>query len=388
MSDKSTEFKEPVSLDAIFAATAKAKEAAVIETKVEKVAEKITKPDEVVETKPAEEKVIEEPKVEAPKSKVEEKPIVQPKVEKETEAFKTAQRLIKLGTLEDFAIQTSEDDENGTPISEFKTMTDEDLEEILKIQKQEKEEKISSNYISKEGLKEHQLKVIEILKAGGDLSQIADSKEQAFERPFEGMDLEKEQDQIDILFTDMIYSKKLSEEDAKVLINQQVTKGTLKESATKVFDTYRDSHSKYIDEKLLEQKKKKEFKDITFKENKKALTAKLKEVGMKESVYKKITAEYAKKNKQGEFVLVDKLKEILNNPEENHEIILHLADKKSFNDLFKIKASQGTQRKIVQLANKTANKGNRQTIQKQVTDAGDAPWALAAHNYNNLKSNN
>ena len=85
--------------------------------------------------------------------------------------------------------------------------------------------------------------------------------------------------------------------------------------------------------KMLEkQKKEKEFKDLNFKENKKSLTAKLKEAGLKESVYKKVASQYGKKNDNGDYALIDKVREALDNPDDNHELILHLADKKLFNE--------------------------------------------------------
>ena len=155
--EEKTDFQGPVSLDAIFAATSKSKEVikeepkkTVIESKTEPVVEEPVEPvKEEVTTEPIKEEPVQPPVTEP----------IQPNADEETNAFKTAQQLIKLGVLEDFVIQTSEEDENGTSISEFKTMTDENLEEIIKIHQQEKTNEISSNYISKEGLKEHQLKV-------------------------------------------------------------------------------------------------------------------------------------------------------------------------------------------------------------------------------------
>ena len=383
-----TNFQGPVSLDAIFAATSTTSKP--IETKkIEKtIIDTIEEATVIEEKKKIEEKVetplpIETPNIVAEETIAEIIPSVTTEGI-ETEAFKTAKKLIELGVLEDFTIQVSDEDE-GTAISAFKDMTDDNLEEIMKIHKQEKENNISSNYIAKEGLKEHQLKVIEILQNGGDLSQIAESNEKAFERPFEGFDLEEQQRQVDVFYTDLTSGKSLDHDSAIVLINKEIKNGTLKETATKIFDLYRGAHSKYIDEKLEEQKKNKEFKDLNFKENKKALTAKLKEAGFKESVCKKVTLEYSKKNENGEYVLVDKLKEILSNPEENYELILHLTDKKLFNDTFKIKASQEAQKTIVRLASGVSAKGNRKSTRTQPQEV-QAPWLKMAEIHNsNLK---
>ena len=238
--------------------------------------------------------------------------------------------------LKDFEIQDPENEEGSIMVSEFKQMTDANLEELIQLNKQEREDNISSNYISKEGLKEHQLKVIEILQNGGDLSQIAETPDRAFERPFEGFDMDDQKRQIDVIYTDLVSGKGLDHDSAISLIDSKVKKGTLEKEAKEVFDLYRNAHAKYIDDMLEEQRKEKQHKDLNFKENKKTLVAKLKESGLKESVYKKVATEYAKKNANGEHALIDKLREALNNPEENHELILHLADKKLFNETFKI----------------------------------------------------
>lgn len=383
-----TDFQGPVSLDAIFAATkgTKAPETKVddkttVESEEAKKAAEAKAAAEAKSTEEikAEEEAKEKEAAEAAAKAEEAKQTVTPG--EETEAFKKAKQLIELGFIEDFAIQTSEEDENGTLISEFVGMTDENLEEIIKIHKQDKANEISSKYLPKGDLKEHQLKVFEILSNGGDLSQIAETPEKALERPFEGFDMEDQQRQIDVRYTDLVHGKGLDHDSAITIIDKEVKSGKIKESSQAIFTAYREAHTKYIDGILEEQKKEKEFKDLNFKENKKALTAKLKESGLKESVYKKVATEYARKNENGEHALIDKLKEALNNPEENHELILHLTDKKLFNEVFKIKASHETQKVIRRLASGAEAKGNKQASKGKQTDV-TAPWLKAAQIHN------
>ncbi len=380
--EKNTEFQGATSLDAIFAAVSK-----------NNVEEPLIKEPIKVENKEViEEKIKPEVKVGTEVKK--EEPIVKPQVEEakpvdatieETQAYLTAKRLLKLGLLEDFAVQISDEDEQGTPISEFKSMSDENLEEILKIHKQDKDEEISKKFIPKDNLKEHQLKVIEILRNGGDLSSIADTPEKAMERPFEGFDMDDQERQVDVRYTDLVHNKGLDHENAMTIIKSEVSSGKLKEKAEATFNQYREAHERYIDEKLVAQKKDKEFKDLNFKENKKVLTAKLKEAGLKESVYKKVTSEYEKKDSNGEFNLVNKLREALNNPEENHELILHLSDKKLFNEAFKIKTAGATAKAIVKLNGMAGKQGNK-VISKTTDVKAVAPWEEYAEKFNqNLK---
>lgn len=378
-----TEFTGAMSLDAILASVSGETKAPEAQPKKETPKAEDPKP-KVPTPVTTEEK--EDPIVAT--EKVVEVPVPHPTVDNntETEAYKRAQFLMDNGMLEDFSIQISDDDEDGTPISEFKSMTDENLKEILAIYKQEKDTEITSKYISKDGLKEHQLKVIEILKNGGDLSKIADSPDKAFERPFEGFDMDDQKRQIDVRYTDLVHSKKLDHEAAITIIDQEVKSGKIQEKAQEIFDSYRQAHANYIDNKLEEQRKDKEFKELNFKENKKLLIAKLKESGLKDTVYKKVAAEYSKKNEEGQYALVDKLIEALNNPGDNYELILHLSDKKLFNDTYKIKSAQETQKQIVRLASGANSKGNRQTTTRE-TNTAIAPWMADAEKFNQkLKS--
>ena len=390
MEDNKTKFKGGVSLDAIFASTSKNKvDSKTTETIKEPIKEEVKTPEPEVEKeesfdKPDVTEIKDEEKQPEPKKQVE----ARPQEATETEAFKRAKFLLDNGVIEDFSIQTSDEDEDGTLISEYSQMSDEDLKEIIAIQKQEKDKEISSKYISKDGLKEHQLKVIDILKNGGDLSKIAETPDKALLRPFEGFDMESQERQIDVLYTDLVSGKGLKHEKAIELIKLSVQNKTIEEEANEIFDTYRNAHSNYLDQVAKEQKKEKEFKDTNFKANRKMLADKMKEGGLKEGVYKKVVAEYSKKNENGEYLLVEKMREALEKPEENYELILHLADKEAFNGFEKLRASQDMHKKIVRLNNQAQTKSNQRTVKSNATT--DTPlWMKHAQQFNqNIKTKN
>ena len=380
-----TKFTGAVSLDAILASKSNKTngvvipEPVIVEPAVAEPVSPIPPADLVSPVKPVAVKpIVAEPVVAEP---------VLPVAGEETDAFKMAQQFIEMGMLEDFTIQASDKDTEGTLISEFKNMTQDNLEEIVKIHKQEAESLITSNFIPKEGFKEHQLKVIEILKNGGDLSQIADTPDKAFERPFEGFDMDDQKRQIDVRYTDLVSSKGLDHDSAIVIIEKEVKSGEIATKSRDIVKVYRDAHAKFVDDTLADQRKKNSDKVFNFKENKKALVAKLKEQGLKESVYKKVASEYGKLNNNGEYALMDKLKLALEKPEENHELILHLADKKLFNDTFKIKAAQETHKKIVRLASGAEAKGNRKPGTTTPTEI-KAPWLQVAEQHNSNLANN
>lgn len=387
MEDNKTKFKGAVSLDAILASTSKNK----VDQKavVEPVKKEVPKPKEEEQEEEKVEAQKEKP-IEQPEPKKQE-PVPEPQKQveppKETEAFKRAKFLLENGVIEDFSIQNSDDDEDGTLISEYSQMTDEDLKEIMAIQKQEKDKEISSKYISKDGLKEHQLKVIDILKNGGDLSKIAETPEKALLRPFEGFDMDNQDRQIDVLYTDLVSGKGLSHDKAIALIKNSVQQNTIGEEAKEIFDSYRDAHANYLDQVAEEQKKEKEFKDTNFNANKKMLAEKMKEGGLKEGVYKKVVSEYSKKNESGEYLLLDKMRQALDKPEENYELILHLVDREAFNGFEKLKASQETHKKIVRLNNQAQAKSSKRAI--NTTASTEIPsWMRNAEQFNkSIKQN-
>lgn len=382
--NKETDFQGAVSLDAIFAA----KQGKPIDTGIKEEPKPVEKPEsKQEEPKEKEEKVVDNKEVVAEQPKPNTIPEDKKEEPVETEAYKTAKRLIKLGVLKDFAIQISDEDEEGTLISEFSNMTEENLEEIVKIHEQETKKEISEKYLPKGDLKEHQLKVFEILSNGGDLSQIAETPDKALERPFEGFDMDDQKKQAEVLYVDLVSGKNYEHDDAILRINREIKNGTIAKTSQNIFDAYRDAHTKYIDDILEKQRKEKEFKDLNFKENKKLLTSKLKEAGLKESVYKKVASEYSNKNENGDFALIDKLRDALNKPEENYELILHLADKNLFNETYKIKTSAETQKTIVKLASGAAMKGNRKSQKTQDTKQ-DSPWIKYAEVYNESIKNN
>lgn len=375
MSTKDTQFKGPVSLSAIFDAKSSKK------PKLDKkTVEEITEPTEITPTLDTE--VIKETDTPVLEESVEIKDDKSKEPQISSESHQTALNLISLGLLEDISISTGEEE---FLVSEFFEMTDENLKEIVNLHKKSQKKNISDNYISKDGLQEYELKVIEILKNGGDLSDIAATEEDAFNLPFSDVDLENQQDQVDILFFELTNENnpyKMDKDLAIETIRSIAKKGELKSKSESVVEKYQQAYKDTVDKKLEEQKKKKDIKEFNFTENKKVLRNKLKEAGLKETAYKKVIGEYNKKDAKGNHLLLEKFKEALNNPKENYELILHLADKKLFEQIFNIKSAHETAKTVVTLASTAQSKGNRK-LGKSVQPSKEVPWKIGAQAYNN-----
>ena len=292
---------------------------------------------------------------------------VEPKSTVETDSYKTIKRLIDAGIIEDFPIQLSDDEEDVTNISDFTSMDDEQFNEIIELHKEGKIKDLQDNYLPKDGLKPHQIKVIEILKNGGDFTDIGENAKDAVTMPFEDYDSNNKQQAVNVLFEKYMRQQGLTEEDATDIIRKRDKAGTLYEEAQKTVDQYQSAFNKYLDDKLEVKKKDKLSKESLDNDNKKALKKALKDSGLKESVYNKVAEEYGRKDSSGEPALIAKLKEILSDPEKNHSVITHLIDPKTFEDIYKIKNSNSYVKSIQRLATGAGKQGNRQTVKSQVT---------------------
>ena len=301
----------------------------------------------------------------APPAKKDKK--AEPKSTVETDSYKTIKRLIDAGIIEDFPIQLSDDEADVTNISDFTSMDDEQFNEIIELHKEGKIKDLQDNYLPKDGLKPHQIKVIEILKNGGDFTDIGENAKDAVTMPFEGYDSNNKQQAVNVLFEKYMKQQGLTQEDATDIIKKRDKAGTLYEEAQKTVDQYQGAFNTYLDDKLEAKKKDKLSKDSLEADNKKAFMKALKDSGLKESAYKKVADEYGRKDSSGESALIAKLKEILSDPEKNHSVITHLIDPKSFEDIYKIKNSNSVAKTIQRLATGAGKQGNRQTVKPQVT---------------------
>lgn len=293
------------------------------------------------------------------------KPLTNDTSKGESDHYKTIKKLIDKGVIDDFPIQLSEDEDDVLNISEFTDMSEEQFNEIIDLHKTEKQNEIKEKYLSKEGLKEHQIKVFEILKNGGDFSEISDTPREAVQMPFEDFDPNVKQHSINVLFYKFMNQQGLSEEDARDLIKKRDQQGTLTDEAQKSVTGYHSAFNEYLDQKLADKQKEKLEKQSREQDNKKALTKALKEAGLKESVYKKVADTYVKKNSDGESSLISKLREILEEPEKYHSLIAHLADPKAYEEINKTQMSNTTAKSIQRLVTGSGKKGNRQMVKNQ-----------------------
>lgn len=320
------------------------------------------------ETEEEEQETEEETVAEKTKPVKEEKTI--PK-EVENKVFDKVKALIDYGILEDTRISLSDDEEDeGILVSEFNDINEDQLNQIIDLQKQQKDKDFEEKYISRDGLNEQSQRLINILKEGGDISDIfADQKsaDAYTKRPFEGLNLEEVKDQRTIGMTYLVNNKGLSPEDAALILKKKEENFELDSFAKDLFQGYNkafDDYWKNEEERRIAeaQEKKKEL-------NKKSETLKntLTEKKFKKPLIDKIVA-----NSIGEVngkpKLYNVIDEVLKNPEQHYEVLLHLLDKEAYNELHNIKTNKKTTENVLRLADtvKQASKKNKEKAQEEI----------------------
>lgn len=301
---------------------------------------------------------------------------IQKTLDKNTGVSSKVKTLLELGLLEDVIISRSDEDEDGTPISEIEDLTDDELKEVIEAQKTQKDSETKEKYLDKEGLKPHHIKVIEALKNGTSIKEVlGDDPDTQMKRPFEGLDLTKAEAKKSVLYTYYTGSRGLSQKDAVKLIESREEDGELDGEADKIYDAYQkayDTHWEGIAEK---SKEKKEQEQKILLERKKSLNKIFKDTNIRESVYRKVVDSVSQKNDNNEEKIFDTLRDILKNPEENYEILLHLTDKESFNKINKINNSKEGTKRVIKLVNDSKSKA-KSDIKKESNEQG-AIWERA-----------
>lgn len=270
--------------------------------------------------------------------------------------YSTAKSLIDSGFLEDIRISVSEEDEEGTPLSEFKNLTESQLNHIIESQKSKTKEDLDNNYFSKDGFTEHQLKVIDIMKNGGDIKEIFKDPSELIERPFENLDLSNEDNQKRLILHFYMNEKGLSQKEAVIQLQQKEKDLEVDSFSTQIKSAYDKAYDAYLENTKEVQKQKSLEEKQKLSDKRKSLSSALKNQKIKDSLVLKIV-DGATKPIEGKMVQAQKrLQEILDKPEENYEVLLHLLDEKSFKELYKIQSKKETTKEVLRIVDSIPSK--------------------------------
>ena len=244
-----------------------------------------------------------------------------------------ALKYIENGTWsQDLAIEDAEG--NPVPISELKEIDQDTFFQIDEAVKAQNAEENKSKFISIEGVEDRRKNIIEIVKEGGDLTQIFNSPQEMedYINPFSKFDLEDENVQARVYLNALIKHNKLDVDTAQTVVDKAKKDLTLDSKVKTYVEKYTESFDKYVETKKAEILQTKKDEQKAQGEFKKALKEQYKAYNLKDALANKLAASAVNK-KDGEFEIDTVYAEKMENPEEAAELILFLTDKQAYLDL-------------------------------------------------------
>ena len=252
-----------------------------------------------------------------------------PKVQ--TDFSKKLKGLIKDGIIENFAISYDVDGESQeTYIEDIEDLTEEGYQQIIAGWKQAKDEDIKSKYISVDGLDETTKKLIEIKRAGGDISEVIQRNVSAIEQLTNLKEnIDNEQVQINIV-AHQLQQQGIKPSVVKAQIKELIDEGLLEGEATTILDSHLQAHQQEIENKKNTELQREQQEKEDLKNLRKTLAAKYKEANIPENL-QKVLVDNATKLDQDKISNTDKLYfEAIKDPEKLWKLNFFLNNPEEF----------------------------------------------------------
>lgn len=232
------------------------------------------------------------------------------------------------------------EDEQGNvqkvALSSLTDVTPEMFEAIKAEQKKLKDEEIKSKYVSVEGLDETTKKIIELKKAGGDITAILQTEAQ-YVNPLKDLDLGNEQHQ-EYLVRNALASQGMKPKHVDLEIQELRENMTLDIEAEKVAKLVQKNYDDYVEKEKANFLQQKEEEKKVQKEFRKTFSETIKEMGLtNETVHKNLLDNAAKFDEHGVTTVDSLYFEAKKDPKLYAKLALLLTDEKAFNDFVGVK---------------------------------------------------
>jgi hypothetical protein len=256
--------------------------------------------------------------------KIEEKPIIS-SVES-TNFSNIAKKFLEKGDWEDAII---EKEGVEVKLSESEDLDEETFFAIWDEQKKISKETIDKNFIPVKGIDENKLKIINIIKNGGDIKEIFRDETQ-LQKPYEDVDLENTQVQQNILYNQYL-RQGVEPDDAKDLVLKATKELSLDIKAKHIVAGYQSLYEENLSklEKETAELQKKELEEI--KEYKKSLNTFYKEDGLEDVISKSLVDAATKiDNKSGQLYIDTVYEDIMKDPAKAKDLIFFMLERDKF----------------------------------------------------------
>lgn len=237
-----------------------------------------------------------------------------------------AKKLLSKGDWEDGIIDI---DGKEVKLSEIEDLDEDTFYDIWEEQKESKKEEITKNYIPVKGVDEEKLRLINILKNGGDLKEIFKDENQ-LRKPFEGVDLESEQN-LQSIYYNQLLRQNIDESDARDLVIKATKDLTLDSKAKNIVELHQENFKKDLKriEKETEELQKEERENA--KIYKKSLHTLYKEEGIEDSLSKVLVEAGTKyDDKTGQLYIDTVYEKLMEDPTKAKDLIFFMLEQEKF----------------------------------------------------------
>lgn len=249
-------------------------------------------------------------------------------------------------------------------LSEMTNITAEQYQQIKQAQKSLKEEDFKSKYVSVEGLDETTRKMIDLKKAGGDLTELI-QMEADFVHPLNGLDLEDEQVH-EYLLRQKYQSLGWKPKHIDIEIEDLKKSLTLDTEAKKVVAEVNSNFNKVVETKQAEHAEKVRQSQELQKEFRKSMSDTFKGLNLKDTLVKSLVENTSKFDEYG-LTNVDKaFFEAKKNPELFSKVAFLLTDEKAYNEFQGIKIkNQVTKDAVTKILRITPKTSSTASVKKE-----------------------
>ena len=254
-----------------------------------------------------------------------------PSIVDTTDHSKKLKSLIADGLIENFSIDYNTDGESiQVFLDDIEDLTEEGYKQILQQIKTAKKDEVDSKYISKEGLDDSFLKVIETRKAGGDITEQLRVNVTAIDQLTQLKEnIDNEQVQINIV-GHALQQQGLKPRVVQAQIDAHIEDGTLENEANSILNSHLTTHQQAIENKKQAELQRVEKEKEDVKTLRKDLTNTYKEMGIPENMYK-VFIDNSTKLDQDKISNTDKLYfEAIKDPKQYAKITMLLNNPEAF----------------------------------------------------------
>lgn len=236
-----------------------------------------------------------------------------------------SKKLLSTGKWHDALIEI---DGKEVKLSEIDNLDEETFLQIDEAQRTMTQEDIEANYISVKDIDEDKKKLINIITNGGDLKKIFQSEER-LKRPFEGVDLTKESNQMGLVYNQYI-KQGLDPGEAKRLTEDAQKNLTLDSKVEQIVKAYNDHYDKTLAEVEKQTIAAKQAEEAAIKDYRKNLSTLYKEEKLPDNIAKRLIDAATKKDETGNLAIDSMYEKLMQDPKEAKELIFFMLEREKY----------------------------------------------------------